>query len=90
VTKSEQVTVVTSRQRKVLDGLQSGVLTWEGLRSLTKISDDGLGFVIGELIDLRKIWTTERNGVRVYGIERRTKLVTRSAPEQRRSSDSLI
>jgi hypothetical protein len=90
VTKTEQVTVAVSRQRKVLDGLQSGVLTWEELRSLTKINDEGLGFAIGELLDLRKIWTTERNGGRVYGIERRAQLVPRFAHEQRRSSDSLI
>ena len=90
MSKPEQKTVTTLRQKKILDQLQSGVRTWDELRRLTKINEEGLGFTIGELLDLRKIWTIERGGVRIYGIERRIGLVPRFAHEKRRSSDSHI
>lgn len=83
----EQPAVKTPRQQKVLDALGGGVRTWEQLRALTKISDDQLGFVLGELLDLRKIWTEERSGVRFYGIERRSGLVPRFAHPARRAGD---
>lgn len=75
------------RHRKVLDALGDGVRTWDELRALTKINDDRLGFTLGELLDLRKIWTGVRGGVRMYGIERRVGLVPRFANVQRRASD---
>ena len=59
------------RRQKVLAQLEGGSRTWDELRALTKVSDEGLGFAIGELLDLRKIWTGQRGDERVYGIERR-------------------
>jgi hypothetical protein len=58
-------------QQKILDALQGGARTWDELRAQTRVTEEGLGFAIGELLDMRKIWTGERGGVRVYGIERR-------------------
>jgi hypothetical protein len=83
----QQPTLTSPRHQKLLDALQSGSRTWDQLRAETKINEEGLGFVIGELLDLRKIWTAERGGVRIYGIERRTGLVPRFAHERRRATD---
>ena len=77
----------STRQQKVLDALQGGTRTWGELREATKISDEGLGFTIGELLDLRKIWTVERDGTRVYGLERRAGLVPRFGHPHRRADD---
>ncbi len=75
-------------QKRVLDALRDdSILTWDDLKGVTKASDDALGFTLGELLDLRKIWTEERDGLRVYGIERRTGLVPRFANMGRRSTD---
>jgi hypothetical protein len=71
----------------VLDALQDGILTWDDLKGVTKVSDDKLGSTLGELLDLRKIWTAERNELRVYGIERRRGLVPRFFNTGRRSTD---
>jgi hypothetical protein len=76
------------RQQKVLAQLQSGLCTWEQLRSRTKINEEQLGYTLGELLNLRKIWTGERGEVRVYGIERRTDLMPRFTHPHRRSSDA--
>jgi hypothetical protein len=81
-----QPTEPTLRQQRILHALQDGVRTWDELRKLTKLNDDGLGFTIGELLNGRKIWTEERADVRVYGLERRIGLVPRFHP-QRRASD---
>ncbi len=78
---------MTSPQKRVLDALRDGCLTWDALKGVTKASDDALGYILGELLDLRKIWTEERDGLRVYGIERRTGLVPRFANMGRRSTD---
>jgi hypothetical protein len=86
----EQATVITPLQQKVLDELQGGARTWDEIRRLTKIHDDGLGLMLGGLLSLRKIWTMLRGDVRVYGIERRTGLVPRFANERRRASDSHL
>jgi hypothetical protein len=85
--RPQQATHSSPRHQKILDSLQSGIKTWDQLRAQTKINEEGLGFVIGELLDLRKIWTVEKNGIRVYGIERRTGLVPRFAHERRRTTD---
>ena len=69
------------RRQKVLAQLEGGVRTWDELRALTKVNDDNLGFALGELLDLRKIWTGRRGAERVYGIERRAGLVPRFAHE---------
>jgi hypothetical protein len=71
----------------VLDALQDGILTWDELKGATKASDDKLGSTLGELLDLRKIWTAERNELRIYGIERRRGLVPRFFNMGRRSTD---
>jgi hypothetical protein len=76
-----------SQRQRVLDALQRGVCTWDDLKELAKLNDERLGFAIGELLDLRKIWTAEKNGVRVYGLERRTDLAPRFPHPQRRSTD---
>ena len=79
------IMMMTDRRQKVLAHLEGGARTWDELRALTKVSDDNLGFAIGELLDLRKIWTGRRGDERVYGIERRTGLVPRFAHEPRRA-----
>ncbi len=75
------------RQQRVLDALRDGILAWDDLKGVTKANDEKLGFTLGELLDLRKIWTAERNGLRVYGIEKRTGLVPRFSNPGRRSTD---
>ncbi len=87
MSKSERVTVAATRQQKILELLQTGVRTWDELRAATKMNDDNLGFMIGELLNQRKIWTGQKGDVRVYGIERRTGLVPRFANLNRRSTD---
>ena len=69
--------------------MEGGVRTWDALKGLTKINDERLGFTLGELLDLRKIWTTLINDVRVYGIERRIGLVPRSYHQSRRAADRI-
>jgi hypothetical protein len=87
MSQPEQTTVVTFRLQKVLDQLQGGARTWEQLRALTKFNDDILGLTILELLNLRKIWATQKNDVRVYGLERRIGLVPRFSHPERRSTD---
>jgi len=77
--------MMRDRRQKVLAQLEGGARTWDELRALTKVSDESLGFAIGELLDLRQIWTGRSGDVRVYGIERRTGLVPRFAHEPRRA-----
>jgi hypothetical protein len=86
MSKSERVTGATSTRQKILEQLQGGACTWDGLRELTKLNADNLGFIIMELLNQRKIWTVQKGDVRVYGIERRTGLVARFAHERRRAS----
>lgn len=76
----------TSQQR-ILAALQSRILTWDELKEVAKSNDERLGFAIGELLNQRKIWTVEKNEVRVYGLERRTGLVPRFSPLRRRNTD---
>jgi hypothetical protein len=90
MSKPEQATDPTLRQQKILGQLKGGIHTWEQLRMLTKINDENLGFTIGELLNLRKIWAAQKSEVRVYGIERRTGLLPRFVHEQRRSGDQSI
>jgi len=70
-----------TRWQKVLTQLEGGARTWAELRALTKVNDETLGFALGELFDLRKIWTAYEGAERVYGIERRIGLAPRFAPE---------
>jgi hypothetical protein len=74
-------------QQRVLSVLESGVRTWDALKSLAKVNEERLGFTLGELLRLRKIWTTQNNDYRVYGIERRIGLVPRSSHQSRRATD---
>ena len=89
MSEPEQAAFTTSRQQRVLDHLQGGVRTWNDLRRLAQIPDDGLGLTIGELLNLRKIWTEHKNDIRVYGLERRTGLLPRFSDPQRRSTDRI-
>jgi hypothetical protein len=90
MSKREHATINTLRQEQILNQLQDGVRTWNQLRALTKISDDNLGFMIGALLNLQKIWTAQKNDVRVYGIERRTGLVPRFPHPHQRSTDRKL
>jgi hypothetical protein len=83
-----QMTSKELRRQKVLEVLREGVRTWDEIRALTKINEEHLGYVIGELLDLRQIWTLVKGDTRVYGIERRLGLVPRFANVHRRASDS--
>ena len=76
-------------QQRILTVLEGGSRTWDTLKGLTKISEEHLGFTIGELLGLRKIWTTHKNDVRVYGIERRIGLVPRASHQSRRIGDGI-
>lgn len=87
MSKVEPPAPLTMRQEKVMGALRDGARTWDELRALTKISEEGLGFALSDLLDLRKIWTGHRGEVRIYGIERRTDLVPRFSQPQRRSTD---
>ena len=86
--RTEQPPTMTLGQQKVLDALRDGARTWDEIRELTKINDERLGFTLGELLDLRKIWTGQKGDVRVYGIERRTGLAPRFGHPLRRSTDA--
>lgn len=87
MSKTEPVIIPALRQQKILVQLQKGVRTWDQLRALTRINDDHLGFMLLTLLNERKIWTAQKNDVRFYGLERRTGLVPRFTPPQRRSTD---
>ncbi len=80
------IMVTLSSEQRVLDALQTKQCSWDELRAATKLKEEGLGFVIGVLLDARKIWTDEQSGVRMYGIERRLGLAPRFQ-EHRRASD---
>lgn len=86
--KTTKIDMRTPQQR-ILSVLADGVRTWDDLKGLTKINDEGLGFSIGELLGLRKIWTAQKRDVRVYGLERRTGLVPRSTHQSRRAVDRI-
>lgn len=83
----DEATTPTFRQQQVLSHLQDRARSWDELRRLLKINNEGLGFTIGALLSLRKIWTVQKNDIRVYGLERRNGLVPRSSYLQRRSTD---
>ena len=75
--KGSQKLIHVSQQEKILNALHNGFRTWDDIKRLTKIKDDRLGLTLGELLNLRKIWTAQRNGVRVYGIESKRSLAPR-------------
>ncbi len=89
MSEPEQATDTALREQKILDQLQEGVRTWDQLRALLKINNDILGFMIGALLNQRKIWTAQKNDVRVYGLERRTGLLPRFSYPQRRFTDRI-
>jgi hypothetical protein len=74
-------------QERVLNVLRDGLSTWDDLKGLTKLNEERLGFTLGELLSLRKIWTERKNDLRVYGLERRVGLVPRFTPAHRRYTD---
>jgi hypothetical protein len=47
-------------QQRILSVLEDGARTWDALKGLTKINEERLGFSLGELLGLRKIWTMIR------------------------------
>ncbi len=61
----------------IVNALESGPLTWDELRKRIKVNDEHLGLRLGELLDLRKIWTERKGDVRLYGVERRTDIAPR-------------
>jgi hypothetical protein len=73
--------------------LKDDVRTWETLKKLGKVNDEGLGFTLGELLGLRKIWTEiwtiEENDVRVYGLDRREGLLPRASHQSGRAADQI-
>jgi hypothetical protein len=89
MSQTEHSTVVTFRQQQVLNQLQGRVRTWDELRRLLKINDAGLGLTIGALLNQRKIWTAQKNDVRVYGLERRTGIMPRLSYLQQRYTDRI-
>ncbi|MDT4967209.1 MAG: hypothetical protein QOJ64_1946 [Acidobacteriota bacterium] len=74
-------------QQKILGYLQEGVRSWDQLRSLLRVNDDRLGFMILTLLNERKIWTAQKKGVRVYGLERRSGIAPRAFHPERRSPE---
>lgn len=78
-----------TRQERILTVLEGGARTWGDLQKLAKINEEGLGLTLGELLSLRKIWTVQKNEVRVYGTERRIGLIPRSTHQSRRADDQL-
>ncbi|MDT4967631.1 MAG: hypothetical protein QOJ64_2368 [Acidobacteriota bacterium] len=83
----DQVTGSTLRQQQVLEQLRDGESSWDQLRQETKMNEDSLGLTIWELLTLRRIWTVQRDEVRVYGIEQRKGLAPSFAREGRRATD---
>lgn len=73
--------------------MKDDVRTWETLKKLGKVNDEGLGFTLGELLGLRKIWTEiwtiEENDVRVYGLDRREGLLPRASHQSGRAADQI-
>jgi hypothetical protein len=80
----------TPQQKRVLTALQDSSHTWEELRALTKLNDERLGFTVLELLNLRLIWTQEKNEVRRYALERRVGLVPRFQTERRASERRVM
>lgn len=74
-------------QQKVLAALRAGERTWDELKAAAELNDDRLGLTLVSLLNDRLIWTAERAGRRVYGLERRTGLVPRGAHQRRRATD---
>jgi hypothetical protein len=83
----KQLTDNPTPQQRILNALEDGFRTWDALRGLTKINEERLGYTIGELLGLRKIWTIQKNDVRVYGIERRKGLLPRASHQSARAAD---
>lgn len=85
--QDSKIPTPTSQHEKILNALQKGFRTWDDIKELTKINDDRLGLTLCELLGLRKIWTAQRDGVRVYGIESKRGLAPRLIPPVLRPGD---
>lgn len=85
--QDSKILTPTSQHEKILKALQTGFRTWADIKEVTKFNDDRLGLTLCELLGLRKIWTAQRDGVRVYGIESKRGLAPRLIPPLLRSSD---
>lgn len=80
--QGSNIPIPTSQREKILNALHNGFHTWADIKELTKINDDRLGLTLCELLSMRKIWTAQRDGVRVYGIEIKRGLGPRFIPPE--------
>jgi hypothetical protein len=55
-----------AEQRLVLDAIQSGMRTWDEIQAATRLTDNRLGVVLGDLFAQRKLRTAEQDEIRVY------------------------
>ena len=78
---------VDHTQRRVLDALQGAARSWDELKAAAKLNDARLGFILGQLLNQRLIWTGSRDDLRLYGIERRAGVVPRRSHPERRATD---
>lgn len=69
--------IAEAPQQRVLDVLQGAACSWDHLKVAAKLNDERLGFMLGQLLSERLIWTAQRNDVRIHGIERRAGIVPR-------------
>ena len=74
-------------QQRFIEALRAGERTWDELKAAAGLNDERLGQALVALLNDRRIWTAERAGGRVYGLERRTGLVPRGAHPRRRATD---
>ena len=58
----------TKAQLRVLKAIQDGARTWDEIKAATKIGDDQLGLVLGELLTHKRVRTEMRGNVRVYSL----------------------
>ena len=56
----------TKPRVRVLKAIEGGARTWDEIKAATKISDDHLGLVLGELLTQKRVRTEVRGNVRVY------------------------
>jgi hypothetical protein len=52
--------------QRVLDAIREGSRTWEEISAATKLDDNRLGQIFGDLLARKKVKTVHREGVRVY------------------------
>lgn len=85
--QSSKIPTPPSQHEKILNALHAGFRTWADIKELTMIKDECLGLTLCDLLVLRKIWTAQRDGVRVYGIARERGPMPRFISPQPRPDD---